>query len=75
MEEVRFTRNGNLNTRNQHTWADENSHSFQETRCQQQFAITACPFLGPYELQPRLSGTAYLCRYSSVSITNGLRAG
>jgi hypothetical protein len=34
MDEACFTRNGILNTRNQHTWADENPHSFQETRFQ-----------------------------------------
>jgi hypothetical protein len=61
-----FTRNGILNTRNQHTWADENRHSFQETRFQKQFAINVWAgiigdfLLGPYELPPRLSGASYL---------------
>jgi hypothetical protein len=36
MDEACFTRNGILNTCNQHTWADENAHSFQETQFQQQ---------------------------------------
>jgi hypothetical protein len=81
MDETRFTRNGILNTRNQHIWADENPHSFQGTRFQQQFAInvwagiTASLFLSPYELPPLLSGgllftSGQLSRYS-----DWLRAG
>jgi hypothetical protein len=34
MDEACSTRNGILNTRNQHTWDDENPHSFRETRFQ-----------------------------------------
>jgi hypothetical protein len=66
MDEAFFTRNGILNTRNQHTWAYENPHSFQETRFQHQFAINVWAGIigdllrGPYELPPRLSGSSSL---------------
>jgi hypothetical protein len=40
MEEACCTQNGILNT-HQYTWADENTHSVQETRFQQQLAVNA----------------------------------
>jgi hypothetical protein len=66
MDEACFTRNGILNTRNQHTLAHENPRSFQETRFQQQFSINVWAGIigdlipGPYELSPRLSEASYL---------------
>lgn len=56
IDDACFTRNGNLNTRNRLTWADENLHSFQGVRFQQEFTINAWVgifgdlLLGPYEL-------------------------
>jgi hypothetical protein len=58
MDEASFTQNLILNTHNQHMWADENPHSFQETLFQQQFAVNVWVgiignlLLGPYELPP-----------------------
>lgn len=61
MDEACFTWNGILNIHNQHTWADENPHCFQETRFQQQFSICVWVgiignlLLGPYDLLFRQS--------------------
>jgi hypothetical protein len=50
MDEACFTWNGILNTRNQHTQADENPHSFQETRFQCNKCLGGNNWRSPYEL-------------------------
>jgi hypothetical protein len=77
MDEAFFTRNGILNTRNQHTWADENPYSFQETRFRHQFAINVWAGIigdllrGPYDLPPRLSGSSSLQFLLTITATTG----
>jgi hypothetical protein len=56
MDDACFTRNWILDTRNQHTWADENKNSFQETLAiNVRTVVIGYLLLGPYELPPRLS--------------------
>jgi hypothetical protein len=53
VHEVSFAQNGLVNTRNQHMWANENPHSFQQTQLQQQFA--ACLGRNSWRFFPRPS--------------------
>jgi hypothetical protein len=71
-----FTRNGIFNTCNQNIRADENPHSFQETRIQQQIAISVRAEIfdsllpGPYEPRLRLSGASCLQFLSEQAIAS-----
>ncbi|CAH1394400.1 unnamed protein product [Nezara viridula] len=64
-DESCFTRNGILNFRNTHTWAEENPHTTAVGHYQHTFSLNVwCGLLsdiiGPFFLPPRLSGISYL---------------
>lgn len=65
-DEATFTRRGMLNTRNSHTWSDENPHVAKTTHFQHEFSVNVwCGIigdhlLGPYELPTRLNAESYL---------------
>lgn len=65
-DEAGFRRDGIVNFRNGHVWADENPHAIVQSRHQQQFnlnvwiGITCDTLIGPFFLPQRLNGETYL---------------
>ena len=65
-DEFTFTRNGILNLRNMHVWADENPHAQVVQSHQHRFSINiwagiiADHIIGPHLLPNRLTGEIYL---------------
>ena len=65
-DEATFTHRGIFNTRNYHTWSEENPHITRAKHFQREFSINVwCGIvgdflLGPYEIPSRLNGESYL---------------
>jgi len=65
-DEAQFNRDGVNNTHNSHVWASENPHATVESNFQLRFSVSVwCAVLddqliGPYILEGRLTGGAYL---------------
>ena len=66
VDEANFNRNGSVNTRNSHVWAEENPHALLEINTQRQFStniwagILGDKIIGPVVLPRRLGGQGYL---------------
>ena len=64
-DEATFNREGILNSRNNHIWADENPHTIRQSKFQHKFGINVWAgivdgrLIGPYLLPPRLTGPIY----------------
>lgn len=64
-DECSFSRDGIMNTRNNHRWSHENPHEIAHTRHQQRFSYNVWAgivdnyLLGPVFLPPRLNGQYY----------------
>jgi len=65
-DEAQFNRDGVNNTHNSHVWADENPHATVESNFQLRYSVNVwCAVLddqliGPFILEGRLTGEAYL---------------
>ena len=65
-DETQFNRDGVNNTHNSHACADENPHATVESNCQLRFSVNVlcavldCQLIGPFILEGRLTGEAYL---------------
>ena len=65
-DEAQFNRDGVNNIHNSHVWGDENTHATVESNFQQRFSANVwCTVLddqliGPFILEGRLTGEAYL---------------